>query len=429
MNHTSSTTTSSTVSSTAPRSGPASSEHAAFRFVVAIGSGLHRYGAPVHRLEIALEEIARSLGLRASFLATPTSLMSTAEIEDDQKTHLQRQNSGTVDLGKLAQLDELARLTIAGEIEVPEATARVAQIDQQPARYHAALHVLAFATSSAGFACFLGAQWLEVAAAGAAGLLIGLLALAVGEGRRGSDLFEPLAAFVLAGAVPFLSQWIDISAPTVILAGLIVLVPGLTFTQAVTELAQRNVVSGTSRLFGAVSVFLLLAFGAVLGSALATGVLGEQAAAGAPRHLPLEVLVGAVLVTSLSFLVMFRAEPRHFLPIAVCGLATFLTARTTLSLMPDPESAPLFAAFAGAIVTGLTSNFWARLRRRPALVLRVPAMMHLVPGSLGFRAVALFSVNDAVGGVELVTTMAFIAVAIATGLFVANALVPPRQRL
>ena len=412
-----------------PLARQVSTERAAFQFLVAIGGGLHRYGAPVHRLERALEEIARSLGLRASFLATPTSLMSTAEIEDDQKTHLQRQDAGAVDLGKLAQLDELARLAIAGEIGVSEATVRVGQINQQPARYHSALHVLAFATSSAGFACFLGAQWIEVAAAGVAGLVIGLLALALGEGRRGSDLFEPLAAFLLAAAVPFLSAWLGIEAPIVVLAGLIVLVPGLTFTQAVTELAQRNVVSGTSRLFGAVSVFLLLAFGAVLGAAVATGVLGEHEAVATQGHLPFEVLFGAVLVTSVSFMVMFRAEPRHLLSIVICGVATFLAARGTLILMSDSQSAPLFAAFVGALAAGLTSNSWARLRRRPALVPRVPAMMHLVPGSLGFKAVALFSVNDALGGVELVTTMAFIAVAIATGLFAANALVPPRQRL
>lgn len=402
-----------------------------FRFLVVMGRGMHRYGTPVHRLERALEEIAVSFGVRASFLATPTALESTMEMEDgDQKLHLERQNAGEVDLGRLARLDDLAQRVISGEQSLEAGIAEATSLlESKEEPYPLSVRGLSFALCSAGFACFLGATWMDVVVAGAAGLLVGLLALLFEATERGSDLFEPFAAFVLALAVPFVGQWVEISVPLVVLAGLIILVPGLMLTQAVTELAQSSLVSGTSRLFGAALVFMLLAFGSMLGGTLAAAVLGPLAIPATGQTQPLLVLVAAVVVTSFCFVVMFRAEIRDFPAILVCGLATFFAAWYLKSVIPEGASAAPFAAFGGALVAGLCSNGFARIVRRPALVTRVPAMMHLVPGSLGFRAVALFSAEDALGGLELAFTMALIAVSIATGLFAANSLVPPRQRL
>lgn len=402
-----------------------------FRFLVVMGRGMHRYGTPVHRLERALEEIAASFGARASFLATPTSLQTTMELEDgDQKLHLERQNAGEVDLGRLARLDDLARRVIAGEQGLDGGIVEArGLLDSTDEPYPLLVRGLSFAMCSSGFACFLGASWMDVTVAGVAGLVVGMLALLFEATERGSDLFEPFAAFVLAFSVPFVGLWVEISVPLVVLAGLIILVPGLMLTQAVTELAQSSLVSGTSRLFGAALVFMLLAFGTMLGGTLATTVLGPQDGLATGRAQPLFVLILAVVVTSFSFVVMFRAELRDFPAILACGLATFFAAWTLKTIVPPGASAAPFAAFGGALVAGLTSNAFARVARRPALVTRVPAMMHLVPGSLGFRAVALFSANDALGGLELAFTMTLIAVSIATGLFAANSLVPPRQRL
>lgn len=403
----------------------------AFRFLVAMGRGMHRYGTPVHRLERALQEIAASFGIRAAFLATPTALQTTMEMEDgDQKLHLERQNAGEVDLGRLARLDDLAQRVIAGEqtleAGIDEARALLEATDEP---YPAVVRGVSYALCSSGFACFLGATWMDVAVAGVAGLLVGLLALLFEATERGRDLFEPFAAFLLAFAVPFVGRSVEISVPLVVLAGLIILVPGLMLTQAVTELAQSSLVSGTSRMFGAVLVFMLLAFGSMLGGTLSTAVLGAQPIPVARSGLPLLVLVAAVVVTSFCFVVMFRAELRDSPAILVCGLATFFAAWSLKTVVPPGSSAAPFAAFGGALVAGVCSNAYARLARRPALVTRVPAMMHLVPGSLGFRAVALFSAEDALGGLELAFTMTLIAVSIATGLFAANSLIPPRQRL
>ena len=44
------------------------------RFIVKLGKMLHKYGTPAFRLEAYLGEVAKYLGVHASFISTPTSL-------------------------------------------------------------------------------------------------------------------------------------------------------------------------------------------------------------------------------------------------------------------------------------------------------------------------------------------------------------------
>ena len=62
------------------------------------------------------------------------------------------------------------------------------------------------------------------------------------------------------------------------LAGLIVLVPGLTVTTAITELATSHLTAGTTRMAGAFMTFIAIGFGVALGYRIAA-MLGPPAAA------------------------------------------------------------------------------------------------------------------------------------------------------
>ena len=79
-------------------------------------------------------------------------------------------------------------------------------------------------------------------------------------------VFEPVASLMAAALAVVTAQFVSpLSIYVTTLAGLIVLVPGLTLTTAMTELATRDLVSGTARLMGAVLIFLEIGFGVALG--------------------------------------------------------------------------------------------------------------------------------------------------------------------
>jgi uncharacterized membrane protein YjjB (DUF3815 family) len=83
----------------------------------------------------------------------------------------------------------------------------------------------------------------------------------------------------------------------------------------------------------------------------------------------------------------------------------------------------------GALALGVMSNVYARWLDRPAQVVQVPAVLLLVPGSMGFRGMSSLLDKDTLTGVETLFAMFVIAIAIVAGLLVANALVSPRRSL
>jgi uncharacterized membrane protein YjjP (DUF1212 family) len=74
---------------------------------------------------------------------------------------------------------------------------------------------------------------------------------------------------IAGGAAWFSTIWPTINVPRLIVGGLISLAPGLSFVNALHEVAQKNLVSGAARLLEAVVTAITLAFGvaAVLGFA------------------------------------------------------------------------------------------------------------------------------------------------------------------
>jgi uncharacterized membrane protein YjjB (DUF3815 family) len=76
---------------------------------------------------------------------------------------------------------------------------------------------------------------------------------------------------------------------------------------------------------------------------------------------------------------------------------------------------------------GSFSNGLARYSGRPAATTLVPGLLVLVPGSFGFRSVQALLNHDVVSGVEIGFSTTMTAMALVTGLFLANLTVAPRS--
>lgn len=397
--------------------------------VVRLGSALHRFGAPAHRLELALENVARRLGLEANFLSTPTSLICAFEDGGERATILERLEVGSVDLHRIGALDDLAAQIASGELDTAQAFDEIRALELQPSFYSGPFRIMASGLATSTAAVILGGAAVEVLLTLLVGLLVGALTELGAVWDRMSRLVPVASAFLVAlfcGAVqrglPGLEPLSDaFSVPTVLVASLITLVPGLGVTVSVSELAQGSLVSGSARLFGAVLVFLMLGFGVALGS----GASGLEIVESSSRVvLPLWTVLSCVAVAGLSFVVLFNAAARDVPWIVTIGLLTFLVTRLGTGRLGLE-----LGTFAGAFAVGVLSNLFSRLTGRPAMIPRVPAVFLLVPGALGFRSVSSMLENDAVAGVQLGFTVGIVAVAIVTGLLVANALVRPKWEL
>ncbi|HEX5084496.1 MAG TPA: threonine/serine exporter family protein [Blastocatellia bacterium] len=396
----------------------------AIGFVLRLGRALHVYGIPAHRLEEVMAKASKKLGLQGQFFSTPTSIFASFGRQDEPGVFLMRVTPGEVNLGKIAELDDVATCVLRGPLDPAEGSKRIERILAEPHHYGGTLTITAFSLASAAASRFLGGGLKEIAASALIGLVIGLLSLIAGKYESLGKVFEFVAAgaaSALAGSLTFLIGPYAVSNAT--LSGLIVLMPGLTLTIALIELSTRNLSSGTSRLSGAFVIFLSVGFGVAAGGAIGKLLLGAPAVARAAA-LPAWTEALALVTMPIALTILLRAQWRDTLWIVIAGALAVGGGRLGVIFF-----GPEMGVFLGALTVGVASNWYARLLDRPAIITEVPGIMLLVPGSVGFRGLAALMDEKIVSGVDTSFKMILTAVALVAGTLMANIIAPPRREI
>ena len=399
----------------APLDGP-------IAFVLKLGRALQAYGTPAHRLEDTLEAVARRLGIEAQFFGMPTGFIVSFGAGVHGRTFVQRVPAREVDLARLDDTFAATDSLLAGRIEPEEASARLDAITARVPRFGAAMEVAAFTLVAACFGVLLGGGWRDLAAGGFIGAALGALHRLTLRFQTLARLHLVLAALVAALLAQMLAwKWGAFSPQLAMLAGLIMLLPGLSLTIALNELATGNLVSGTSRFAGAVTVLLQLAFGAAIGQKVGSLL---HPAAGHLRAPPEWLQWPCILLAPVAITVLLKGRMRDLRWLWIIGFAAY--GGTLLgSKLFGPEMGLGF----GALLAGLGSNAFSRLRRRPSLVALLPTLFLLTPGSVGLRSFAFLAQNDVYAGMDAAFRTAFLAFALVAGLLIANAAFPPRRAL
>ena len=390
-------------------------------FLVRFARALHTYGAAAHQVENSLAVLARHLGVPAQVLATPTSIIFSFGTSMDQRLHLLRVEPGDNDLGRLARAIAVGRAVMSGELTPTLAVARLDAIATAPVPYGTLWTTLAFGISSAAAARFLGGGGLEVLVASGLGILVRTLA-ALCASVRGLARFLPvLAAALTASAVVVLVHVVGpLQYYLAIVAGIIILIPGLTLTVAITELANHHLVAGTARLSGAIVTLALLVIGVALGLKVTSGLLGTPPVA-LTAPLPPWTVLFALVGAPLGFTVLLHAELRDapwILLTCFLGFGGMQLGARALG--------PELGAFLGALVVGLAGTLYGTLRHRPTPIVRVPGLLLLVPGSVAFRGATALLDMQVDSGLQIFVRVLLTAVALAAGLLVASAVKPAR---
>ncbi|MGE0546495.1 MAG: threonine/serine exporter ThrE family protein [Kofleriaceae bacterium] len=395
----------------------------AIGFVLALGRALHRYGTPAHRLEESLRVCCQRLGLEAEVFTTPTSIIMSFGDPTELRTRMMRVEGGELDMGKLADVDALADAVIAREILPAEGEARLDAIIAAPPRFGHSVSIATHAITAGALAVFFGGSFADVAVAAGIGLALGLLAQVAHRSTDQARVFELVgSAFAAFAAGIVASQWHAVSAPLVTIAALIVLLPGMSLTVAMTELATRNLIAGTARLMSAVIVLLELVIGVAVGERLVDVLVIAHPTT--PEALPAWAQWAALAASSVGMAVVTQAHPRAFgWILAACGVGYLGGAAGTAVLGGE------LGAMIGALAVGVLGNVYARVLKRPAQVVTVPAVLLLVPGSMGLRGMTSLLSHDTLSGVETVFAMFVVATAIVAGLLISNAVVSPRRIL
>lgn len=391
--------------------------------LVELAEALHRAGTPAHRLEPAVQEVGSRMGVNVSVFAAPTLLILSVRDQGGGRAWMRRLEPGDVNLQRLSDLDRVLQDLLRGATGPSSARRHLQWVLARQDRPPPAADVAAFGLASAAAAVFFGGGLAEVGAAGLAGLLTGLVAVATAGSVAGSRLLPFLASAAAAALIHLLSAVAPLAVNTAVVASLIVIVPGFTLTVALTELATRHLLSGTARLAGALETFLLMAFGVGVADAIMARLLGPVATAGA-EPLPMWAPLVALGALAVAFTVLLRGRAQDVgwtgLGVAVAWLGAELGARLV--------GAPLGVGL-GAFLVSAGAGAWSRWQDRPVSIPLVPGMLLLVPGALGFRSMDALLDEATLDGIQVAFAALLGGTSLVAGSLLGSTVIPPRRSI
>ncbi|WP_164103903.1 threonine/serine exporter family protein [Candidatus Laterigemmans baculatus] len=395
-------------------------------FLLRTAELLHRHGTPSYRLERVMTRASQSLGIDSTYLYTPTALIVSIVREEGEQTYLRRIDSGEVDVSKLIEFDRVLHDMEVGKLTIAEATQRLDEAAAAEPPYGFATTIAAAGVACGTVAILFRGGVTEVGVAAVLGCLLACLTWFTVRAGWDRGVLEPLAGF----SVGLLTLWIShyvlpIDDRLTTLAALILPLPGLTLTIALTELAMGHLSAGSARLAGASVTLLTLILGVAIAWRLGPSgntIIGQAAVISMP--LPAWSLWIALGLAPGAFAILFKAPLSQWPVIFAVSILGFLLARWL-----GRSVAPEVGSFCGALAVGVGSNLYARLKNRPAMVAQTPGLLILVPGSIGYRSLTALLEHQTVEGVELAFAMVLLAMSLVGGLLSANVILPLRRVL
>ncbi|MDQ3160996.1 MAG: threonine/serine exporter family protein, partial [Pseudomonadota bacterium] len=287
------------------------------------------------------------------------------------------------------------------------------------------VQVFGFGLASAAVAGLLRLPWLDIGTAGVIGLLIGLLDVAATSRPRLSEASEAIAGLIAGGVAIMVASWVGpLNFNTVIIASLIVLLPGMALTNAMNELTSRHLVSGTARFAGAMTTILKLTIGTAIAFNLAS-MTGLEPVVRASRPQPEWVVSSALLIGAFAFAVLFRAHRRDYPLVMLSAASGYMISRFGGEAFGAPAG-----VFLAALAMTAAGNVYARMSNRPGALVRLPGIIMLVPGSVALRSViSLVQAQDLGAGQTAAIAALNTLMALLAGLMFGNLLVTARRNL
>ena len=397
-------------------------------FVIELARRLHQYGAAAPRLEQAIGNVAQQLHLACDVLSTPTSIVLSFSAPDGDGladiTQVVRIAPGDVNLARLCRADEIADRVADGSLDPRRGMAQLRALGRPLSRAALWATIVSYGLSAASVAVLFRTSGADALAAGVIGVLIGGIVVA-GYGRpRLSAASDAIAALVATFIATMVSAWLlPLSLKLVVLSALIVLVPGMSLTNAVRELTSQHLASGVARFAGAAATILKLTFGTIA-AAQVCAVAHIVPAVHSLPSLPLWTQWPALLVAAVAFAMLFQTALRDYPLVLVAVIVGYLVTYWSGNALGTP-----FGVFIGGLVLSAGSNLYARIMHRPGALVREPGVLLLVPGSVGFRSVSDLLNNQIASGSHVAVLLVTMLISLVAGLLFGDLLIAPRRSL
>lgn len=401
---------------------------ARIEFMLELARRLHIYGSTALRLEAALLSVAEQFEVVCEPWCNPTGMILSFSNPEQPVTHdvtrVLRLKPGDIHLERLGMVNDIAKQVADGDLDVVGGHKALKALDHTEGRWDRVWFILAFALASAAVAALFRTGLEGVFAAFAIGAVIGVIDWFAGVVSRISATKEAIVAIFATLAATLVAVFITpIAVKSVVIASIIVLIPGLSLTAAVTELSYNHWVSGTARFSGAMTSLLKMAFGTVAATQFC------QWMGWVPVHIdsvpqPSWWEWVALIIAALSFGTLFRAKLKSYPVVALSAVIGYSVTRFASPLLGDQTG-----VFLSGFVIAALGNWFAQNFKRPGSYVRVPGIILLVPGSIGFKSLLSMFEKDVTSGLDIASNLLFMLISLVAGLLFGSLFIKPKHDL
>ena len=355
-----------------------------------LGYQLAMAGAETFRVEESISRVLKAYDIEAEVFAIPNCLhISIEPVAGRPLTRMRRIGHHGNDLDAVERFTNLSR-RLCAQCPAPEIAQQWLQEAISAKRTYRLLAYLAGNFLGAFGFCFLfGGCLTDALCAGGCGILIGLINRQM-ERWQANQFFRILiAAFFMAlPAYGLGALGISHNPNAVITGALMLLVPGLLFTNALRDIIHGDTNSGINRIVQVLLIALAIALGAAAAWPLSQTLWGAIPEASAIVYSDWLQAI-ASFFGCIGFSILFNIHGPGGLLCATGGVLTWL-----LYLIARRYTGnDLIAYFCGTLFAAVYSEILARIRKYPAISYLVVSIFPLIPG-----AGVYFTMNYAVRG-------------------------------
>ncbi len=238
---------------------------------VLAGEIMLRSGAETYRVEDTIKHILDTAGTaETESLVMLTGIIVTIDRPGQEAvTVMRRVHERGTNMHRIVEVNEISRKYCARELSAEETWEKLKRIKGK--QYTVWMYNLATILVPAGFAPLFGGGLREILAAGGAGIVLAVLMTIGKRVKTSAFILNILCAVGVAVAAVLLKLWNPLlNMDTVIISGIMPLVPGVAITNAIRDTLRGDYISGGARALEAFVTAAAIAIGVGVGMALTT---------------------------------------------------------------------------------------------------------------------------------------------------------------
>lgn len=391
------------------------------QFAVEAGQCYLSAGGPTSRIEEVLEEAGRKHGIHLEIFATPTGIFISGVSAKEPKpmTLLGRIANTSTDLSELTRIERIIERFMKFEINAQEALEELTQprVPSFDRMVNLVSRISFFVLgASASFVSYgsWGASMVSGLLCWTVGFLAGPLGARWGWSGIFTDFLGTFFALVLSGLI---SLHTGFTADSLVIGTLILVVPGLSLTTSISELAEQNFVSGTAKMMK--SILILLAMGTAfllasdLSNLLFPGVDYHRWGLNEEQGFWTQLLCQSLIIAAFSGV---HKSPYRYIPLTLLpGLLSWYVFHKL-----NYADFLVLSSFLPALTVGLISLALSRILKVPSQIFSVPGILSLVPGMLALSSFYTVTDPSGAGSGSVFFQVAIVSSSIVFGLLTAR---------